>query len=1163
MDDFSKAYLSYARASLADARCPSPELQADVVEITSPELNRGKVGAQALRALLEIARRQRFDEDDEERLWPISLAVCPRVYAVRPEHSRSNSLLPLRLAPVVLFAQVDRFGTFSVDSANSQPVIPRELLRPTRSVVALGELEAADKAHAKLAVCGTWRDLLSAALALLAEVSCQAADELAIEGYELYPQALCRVESRKPPATVNILKLIDLALTRPPPSLPLCDALLRDAKVQANHEIKQDLDLLRLSARHLGQAESRYGLSSSQRETLLTILANEPGQEIIAVDGPPGTGKTTLLLSVVATNWVACALANYPAPVTVATSTNNQSVLNVLEAFARTQLGSGPLYGRWLPGIESYGISLPARGKEDLASAKSFKVHVLTGQGKEADHPARHFETPENFALARIAFLQQLVTVCSCSAEISLAEAVDLLRARIKAAVDEVQVAVDALLTLSQSTPSKPLSGPMVAHLFDTAERDYRESVVRQQTADAGVKKALQLRQSWKRHVGAELWWISLLALCKVASFRRARDGAFCADAELEFGELIQSRLRHVAAREDIDRAIEDLLARLEAERESAFLQVAVSSERFTRLRAARDTVRAHVPEADELTIESVQTALDKGPRVEAFSWATHYWEAKYLLVLEQAQGDPAKLRESKSREGMERQYRRLAMLWPCFVSTLYVLPARFTGWKLDDQPLYNTIDLLIVDEAGQVPPDIGAASFMLARRALVVGDVDQLSPIWGVKAVVDAPNALRHKVVGDERQAEQFLDSGMAASAGSLMRLAQRATPFVKYPERGRGLFLSEHRRCLPPIIEICNDMVYSGLLVACRKSGVPKPFPTVGYVHIPGRGERVGVSWKNETEAHAIARWLTARKAVIEETFSQDGKRFGQLVSVVTPFNAQARLIRRALTGLLGKDHGVTVGTVDTLQGAERRIVIFSPTYGLGTTPGQTRFDRERSVLNVTISRAQDAFLVFGNMHLFQPGSRRPSAYVANALFADPDNELDGVDVELLRPSPDLSDGVLIADLESHREVLAEALATAKSLVVIASPFLTSSALAADGLEDKIKSARRRGVLVRVVTDVQLNYSRRADFEKSKRLLHASGADVRIAATQGVHSKLLLVDRSWLVVGSFNWLSAVRQPNSRYRRYESSLQYRGEEAFDMIERSLTDLQELTRAAP
>ena len=170
------------------------------------------------------------------------------------------------------------------------------------------------------------------------------------------------------------------------------------------------------------------------------------------------------------------------------------------------------------------------------------------------------------------------------------------------------------------------------------------------------------------------------------------------------------------------------------------------------------------------------------------------------------------------------------------------------------------------------------------------------------------------------------------------------------------------------------------------------------------------------------------------------------------------------------------------------------------------------------MTISRAQDAFLVFGNMHLFQPGSRRPSAYVANALFADPDNELDGVDVELLRPSPDLSDGVLIADLQSHREVLAEALATAKSLVVIASPFLTSSALAADGLEDKIKSARRRGVLVRVVTDVQLNYSRRADFEKSKRLLHASGADVRIAATQGVHSKLLLVDRSWLVVGSFN---------------------------------------------
>lgn len=102
-----------------------------------------------------------------------------------------------------------------------------------------------------------------------------------------------------------------------------------------------------------------------------------------------------------------------------------------------------------------------------------------------------------------------------------------------------------------------------------------------------------------------------------------------------------------------------------------------------------------------------------------------------------------------------------------------------------------------------------------------------------------------------------------------------------------------------------------------------------------------------------------------------------------------------------------------------------------------------------------------------------------------------------------------------------------------------------------------------MRVVTDDRLNGSRRTDFEKCVKLLREAGAEIRIATTEAVHSKLLLVDRSWLVVGSFNWLSAVRRRSSPYRRYESSLQYRGEQACDMIERSLTDLRELTQGAP
>ena len=43
---------------------------------------------------------------------------------------------------------------------------------------------------------------------------------------------------------------------------------------------------------------------------------------------------------------------------------------------------------------------------------------------------------------------------------------------------------------------------------------------------------------------------------------------------------------------------------------------------------------------------------------------------------------------------------------------------------------LYDFADLLIVDEAGQVRPEIAGASFALAQKALVIGDTLQIAPI-------------------------------------------------------------------------------------------------------------------------------------------------------------------------------------------------------------------------------------------------------------------------------------------------------------------------------------------------------------------------------------------------------------------------------------------------
>lgn len=179
---------------------------------------------------------------------------------------------------------------------------------------------------------------------------------------------------------------------------------------------------------------------------------------------------------------------------------------------------------------------------------------------------------------------------------------------------------------------------------------------------------------------------------------------------------------------------------------------------------------------------------------------------------------------------------------------------------------------------------------------------------------------------------------------------------------------------------------------------------------------------------------------------------------------------------------------------------------------------------------------------------------------LFGD-GAEITDVPAELLVPGSDRPAGSLCRTLEDHRAVLGEAMATARSALVIVSPFLSEAALDADGIEAGVGAAVARGVKVAVLSDEQLNQQKRGEFERCIARLRRAGAKVGLAASQGVHSKMLLVDRSWLVVGSFNWLSAVRNADSPYSRYESSIRYDGNEAFEMICKSYRDIQALVAA--
>ena len=105
-------------------------------------------------------------------------------------------------------------------------------------------------------------------------------------------------------------------------------------------------------AAHLGQMGSGFPLTRTQRDSLAAYLAT-PVSEVLAVNGPPGTGKTTLLQSVVASEMVTAALAGKTQPpLYLACAATNQAVSNIISAFrSATEKVEDPLADRWIPAI--------------------------------------------------------------------------------------------------------------------------------------------------------------------------------------------------------------------------------------------------------------------------------------------------------------------------------------------------------------------------------------------------------------------------------------------------------------------------------------------------------------------------------------------------------------------------------------------------------------------------------------------------------------------------------------------------------------------------------------------------------------------------------------------------------------------------------------------
>lgn len=247
------------------------------------------------------------------------------------------------------------------------------------------------------------------------------------------------------------------------------------------------------------------------------------------------------------------------------------------------------------------------------------------------------------------------------------------------------------------------------------------------------------------------------------------------------------------------------------------------------------------------------------------------------------------------------------------------------TKWLFSRPELADKLDVLVVDEAGQLSlADLVAVSGS-AKNLVLLGDPQQLAqPSKGTHPGGAEASALEHVLAG-------------------------RAT---MPPDR--GLFLSTSFRMHPAVCGFVSELAYDGRLES--DPSTEKQTVAAGPI-VEGSGLRfIGVeSEGNRTRSHEEAeRVAEVVHALTGRAYTDERGQQGWLtldhILVIAPFNAQVAALAEVLPA------GAQVGTVDRFQGQEAPVVIYSMgASSADDVPRGIEFLYSRNRTNVAVSRAR----------------------------------------------------------------------------------------------------------------------------------------------------------------------------------------------------------------
>jgi very-short-patch-repair endonuclease len=260
--------------------------------------------------------------------------------------------------------------------------------------------------------------------------------------------------------------------------------------------------------------------------------------------------------------------------------------------------------------------------------------------------------------------------------------------------------------------------------------------------------------------------------------------------------------------------------------------------------------------------------------------------------------------------------------------------------------------DLLVIDEASQVPPKDALGAVARASHILVVGDDKQLPPT----------NFFRMLINDDDETQEDDAPPGRTRDFESILTLARARG----MPERMlRWHYRSRH----PSLIALSNHTCYAGSLLLPPSPHLSRDGLGLSLVRTPpGQYDRGGTG-RNQAEAQVVAEYVerhlrehlnlslgVACFSVAQRDAIEDALYAAGLTSTAEAFCPNGERL--------------FVKNLETVQGDEQDVVFISIGYGrdaqgrMSVNFGPVSADGGERRLNVLISRARQRCVVFSSI-------------------------------------------------------------------------------------------------------------------------------------------------------------------------------------------------------